>query len=448
MKRMFVTVSGIFFLIGMLVMEVKEAKAIPAFARKYRTSCTTCHVAIPKRNAFGEAFRRNGFIMPRGNAQLIKDPPVSLGAEAWKEAWPNAVWPGDIPPSFPLAAYVHQRLVIDFGKSKRANQVEFDAPHEVELLFGGAFGENIGFFGEWVAYEKAVQAPGLKRFFFQFNDVLGSKNFLNIKVGRFEPGITDGYMDAQRMTMEHPITLDYRAAGKWRARDAQAGIELNGIINRRLHYALGVVNGEGKTVNDDTDEKDVFARVGLKLGGLAYDGISDDATVELKEENAWADNSVTVGLYTYLGNQPAKANKLDNDFRRFGVDLRAQTGRLDLLGGAIFGTDDNPDGLVIGTDKQRELKSSAYFVEADYLLYPWLIGILRVERAAAEQNDNDKDKFTLINPNLTILVRANVRLSLEGLIRIDSDKTVNGQTIKADNSEKFKFLKVNTMFVF
>lgn len=439
---------GAMLFVAVLSLEAPEAGAIPVFARKYRTSCTTCHVAIPKRNAFGEAFRRNGFVMPRGDARLVKEEPVSLGADAWKEVWPDAVWPGELPASFPFAAYVHQRFVADFGKSKQGNQLEFDAPHEFELLVGGAFGQAIGFFGEWVAFEKGVQAPGLKRFFFQFNDLPGPKNLFNLKVGRFEPGITDGYTDSQRLTMEHPITLDYRAAGKWRGRDQQSGIELNGIVSRRFQYAVGAVNGEAKTVADESDRKDIFARVGGKLGGLPLDGIEAGDSLALRESDAWSDRGVGLGIYTYFGTQSAAANQLVNDFRRFGFDIRAQYDRLEILGGAIFGLDDNPSGLVAGTDKEKELTSAAYFAEADYLVFPWLVGVLRVERAASKQNDNDKDKFILVNPNMTMLVRANVRLSLEGLIRIEGDKTVNGQIVEAINTEKFKFLKVNALFVF
>ncbi len=51
----------------------REASAIPTFARKYRTSCSTCHRAIPKRNAFGEAFRRNGYQIPTGDERYIKE---------------------------------------------------------------------------------------------------------------------------------------------------------------------------------------------------------------------------------------------------------------------------------------------------------------------------------------------------------------------------------------
>ncbi len=44
-----------------------SAAAVPAFARKYQTSCQTCHVVFPKLNAFGEAFRLRGYRMPAEN---------------------------------------------------------------------------------------------------------------------------------------------------------------------------------------------------------------------------------------------------------------------------------------------------------------------------------------------------------------------------------------------
>src|SRR5688572_30206606 len=38
--------------------------ALPIFARRYQTSCTTCHAIIPKLNPFGMAFRNNGYRIP------------------------------------------------------------------------------------------------------------------------------------------------------------------------------------------------------------------------------------------------------------------------------------------------------------------------------------------------------------------------------------------------
>ena len=73
------------------------AEAIPAWARKYSTSCATCHVAYPKLNSFGEAFRANGYRMPAGDEDLTTIKDVPMGSEAWKRLWPNGIWPGAIP---------------------------------------------------------------------------------------------------------------------------------------------------------------------------------------------------------------------------------------------------------------------------------------------------------------------------------------------------------------
>ena len=82
------------------------AHAVPAFARKYQTSCQTCHIVFPKLNAFGEAFRLRGYRLPGETEEMVKQAPVSLGAPAYKKLWPQAVWPGEISSAVPLAGCV------------------------------------------------------------------------------------------------------------------------------------------------------------------------------------------------------------------------------------------------------------------------------------------------------------------------------------------------------
>src|SRR5512146_1350350 len=55
-----------------------DARAIPAFARKYETSCMTCHTVYPKLTPFGEAFRRNGFRFPGTDSDYWKQETVAL----------------------------------------------------------------------------------------------------------------------------------------------------------------------------------------------------------------------------------------------------------------------------------------------------------------------------------------------------------------------------------
>ncbi len=402
-----------------------DAQAIPAFARKYRTSCTTCHVAIPKRNAFGEAFRRNGYQIPGGDERYIKEEPVSLGAEAWKEMWPDAIWPGSIPASVPLSAYVHQRFVWDLAKGHD----EFDAPHEFELLAGGTLGRNIGFFGEWVAFEAGQNAPGLKRFYIQFSNLferlLGRA--LSLRVGRFEPGIADGYKDADRITMEHPITLDYRVTNAFRIRDAQSGIEVTGVPHRSVEYVVGMVNGQGVSVNDPDDHRDTYARVGFKFGGMGLDG--SGAPDELQISNNYVDNSFTIGLYGYRGfsTLSASGNRFRNEFERLGVDARLNLGSTYLMGGYVRGEDDNPFNSAL-----RDVDSGAWFVEVDKIFKPWLIGVLRYEELAVD----GKADVRKVVPNLTVLARANVRFTLEAVVLLEEDR------------DKARTVKANVMFVF
>ena len=60
-----------------------EARAVPSFARKYQTSCQTCHTIFPVLNPFGEAFRRNGYRFPSQNGSTDSDaekaPAIALG---------------------------------------------------------------------------------------------------------------------------------------------------------------------------------------------------------------------------------------------------------------------------------------------------------------------------------------------------------------------------------
>ena len=76
-------------LAGLLLLAgIRPAGAVPVFSRKYGTSCQTCHTIFPKLNPFGQAFRLNGYRMPKETEDQIKQQPVSLGAEAYKKIWP------------------------------------------------------------------------------------------------------------------------------------------------------------------------------------------------------------------------------------------------------------------------------------------------------------------------------------------------------------------------
>ncbi|MDO8548539.1 MAG: hypothetical protein Q7S39_00105, partial [Ignavibacteria bacterium] len=264
-----------------------------------------------------------------------------------------------------------------------------------------------------------------------------------IRVGRFEPGITDGYTSTQRLTSDYQATIDYDPTGSWKPRDPQSGIELNGILNHSVYYAAGIVNGESRTIADPGDQKDFYGRLAYLIGGEGFAG-KDIKYGDGK--NPVSENSFMVGAYAYRGSKNKipfdNGTTYDNIFNRFGFDVNLHLTNFDLLGGLITGEDDNPDNDL------RELKSLAYFGEVNYNFYPWLIGVLRVEKAKSWKSNEDRDNFFEIIPNITILYRANVRFSIEGFIRVNGDRTVNGNIVKAQNDNPFQTLMLNTMLAF
>ena len=54
-------VGSLFAVAITMLMALAEARAMPYFSRKYRTSCMTCHEAFPRRNAVGDAYRMRGY---------------------------------------------------------------------------------------------------------------------------------------------------------------------------------------------------------------------------------------------------------------------------------------------------------------------------------------------------------------------------------------------------
>ena len=117
-----------------------DALAIPAWSRKYHTSCSTCHVAFPKLNYFGKAFRNNGYRFPAGqDPEGHKETPVSMGAEGYKKLFPRALGPR-LPGVPPLAVRAVSALIRAPYPGRSNHHVR--VPHEFELLTGGTLGET------------------------------------------------------------------------------------------------------------------------------------------------------------------------------------------------------------------------------------------------------------------------------------------------------------------
>ena len=135
---------------------VELSYGIPAFSRKYQTSCATCHVAFPKLTAFGEAFRRNGYQFPDGgDAAATKEEPVSLGAEGNKRAFPDAIWPNSMPGTVPISVIAELEATYAPMETPKWNFWALEG--EVELMTAGTLGEDISFLGELEVADDAIE---------------------------------------------------------------------------------------------------------------------------------------------------------------------------------------------------------------------------------------------------------------------------------------------------
>ncbi len=203
-KRWLFLGSLAFVLVGLLQPPVSNA--IPAFSRQYNTSCATCHIDFPKLNDFGKAFKDAGFKFPQNDEQMIKVPPVLLGAPAQIELWPHTIWPGKIPGLPPIGLRMNNFFQVVGSNRGNFQLVPTGAPTPYvpnftprtdfetglfSIFTAGNFGSDIAF---WVDDDLSVAGAnadgGLGDGYLKFVNIGRfmklPKDFLSLRVGQFE----------------------------------------------------------------------------------------------------------------------------------------------------------------------------------------------------------------------------------------------------------------------
>lgn len=407
---------------------------IPAFARKYRTTCSTCHVAPPKLNVLGEAFRQNGYRFPVNDALLRRDRPVQQGADPWRELWPRAIWPGELPGGVPLALRLVNDVTITADPDATA-VVDLAFPEEVYVLAGASLGETVSAFlsAEWTPSDgvEIVQAK------VKIQNLVGAlpDRALNLWVGLqnlYLFTLADRQIDrAARLNFRwqtfSPSDVPVTAAGsetrlsssnRFRLRDTQPALELNGLAGGRLYYSLGVAQGAGTIAGDNNARKDAFYKVRYKLGGLRLDGTYDDGRLPTQGGSGQLrDRSLILEHFGYLGSQPVEGD-VNDDHRAFGVNARLLRGPFDVALGYVWAEHDSPWGNVL----TGGLRHQSLFGRAEVLVYPWLLASLKFDLFDAEAGPapptsalsvatTDQTRWM---PGAVILLRHNVKAVIEG----------------------------------
>jgi hypothetical protein len=433
-----------------LLVTAIPARAVPAFARKYQTSCQTCHIVFPKLNAFGEAFRLRGYRMPGETEDMVKEKPVSLGAPAYKRLWPQSVWPGEISPAVPLAVNIKladlntSTLNEDGTATTVYNDLQF--PQELNIFGAGTLGDHVSYFSE-VTFgqnpDSSVEVE-IEHADIAFDSPFGPEDAFHIRFGKMAPNLADGF---QEMWISTDAGIDslfaYNPVGINGGVDLSAedmtpqtfslpalvnGIEAYGILRHRILWVGGVVNGLGPSSTDTTGRfdgnsaKDVYARFDYKVGGMGLDG--DTGGEPYVPEKNWRDNSVRLGVFVYRGDGAGidfptttedglDANIQDLHFLRTGFYASVFYQDLNVFGAYLHGTDtlqtvDAASGLPLQTVSPSY---HAWFTQADYMIYPWLEATGRYETVTPA----DPSVLSLRTGVLGVsaLIRANVKAMLE-----------------------------------
>jgi hypothetical protein len=444
--------------------------AIPAFSRQYGTSCSTCHVDFPKLNDFGKAFKDAGFKFPKDDETFLKVPPVMLGAPAQKDLWPHTIFPGSIPGLPPIGLRYNQFFQYTSANannytpntSPNVPRTDFE-PGFFSIFMAGNFGSDIAF---WVDDDLSVSGANL-------NGALGDGYLRFVNVGRFLKLPTDAFtVRLGQFELDLPFTqarsinlspydiyteANIGVAGlqnvnnQFALQDAAQGIEFSGGHQYRgYHYSLAVVNqntngGAAAAPSNvsspagffsDSNYKDIYGRFSYRFN-LEKDPASRNETQAAGATGPRDHTYLSLGTFFFQGRSVQRLSGLSaavltarEPFYRVGGDFSFNYRTFNLFGLYMYGHDDNQilnsggTGLMSGTPA----KFNGGFLEADYLMLPWMMGIMRYDRVQSSADflnqAGSANYFSpvgstrnRVTPGVQFLIHANIKASFEYAIR-------------------------------
>ncbi len=435
-----------------------KASAIPAFSRKYQTSCATCHSNYPELNDFGEAFKKNGFKFPADDDSFVKEPPVLLGAKAQKEAFPNAIYPGEIPGTIPISF----RYSGNFNYSSKqpdavaaggfTPRTDLFVPNTLTIIAAGSFGQNISF---WIDDDVSAAGSGadgglgdgyLK---FDVGHYMGlPSRALNVRFGQFEldlpfsqartiyPSAYDVFSETALApppnTLTTPLPAVFQTTNNpFVLGTPQRGIELGGYANNQ-NFTWSVALNDGTNSNYGAgssifarNTKDVYIRASQKFN-LERDPASRNAVQAAGATGPRDHTSIRLGGFYYYGNNESNfgssplgfGGTIKEAFYRAGADVRFKYRKMELFGLGMVGHDNNHtvDTTAMTINSAPAVTYAGGFAGGNFWIHPWLIAYMRydfVNSTADAANLGPPSQYITRNrfsPGLQVLVRANIKL--------------------------------------
>src|SRR5712692_3441717 len=311
-KWLRVLVPGSVLMIPLFFVSTKSY-AIPAFSRQYQTSCTTCHLDLPKLNDFGKAFKDAGFKFPKDDESFVKVPATLLGAEAQKQVWPRTVWPGQIPGMPPIGLRMNNFFQVTGNNRNRFNALagQGAVPPLIpsndfqtglfSIFTAGNFGSDIAF---WVDDDISVAgdnaAGGLGDGYLKF---VNAGRFLklptdafSIRAGQFELDLPftqarninlspyDIYAQANIGAISSMLSASQNVNNQFTFADAAKGVEFSGGHNYGgYHYSVTIMNQNTSGLSQSSNSSAfVPSATGGANGGVGFGSDSSFKDVYLR----------------------------------------------------------------------------------------------------------------------------------------------------------------------
>lgn len=245
----------------------QDSAAVPAFARRHKISCTTCHAPIPRLKDYGEEFAGNGFIIPEEEKDrdyvIAGDDLLRLNRD------------------FPLAVRFDAYAVYD--KDKGA-EYDLQAPWAMKLLSGGGLAPHVGYYFYFYMSERG-EVAGIEDAIIHFDNLFESE--LDVAVGQFQT--SDPLLKRElRLTYEDYLLYKPRIGLSGTNLTYDRGLMISyGIARTGTDLVATVTNGNGKDEADedrkfdDGNRKNVGLRISqavgehLSVGGFYYTGEED-----------------------------------------------------------------------------------------------------------------------------------------------------------------------------
>lgn len=271
----------------------EQSKAIPAFARKYRLSCKTCHTpAMPKLKEYGDSFAGNGFRLEDEESPRYYLPTGDDELSLIRE--------------LPLAIRLDGHFTYNQNNSESS---DFGSPYLVKLMSGGELSKRLSYYFYFYMDEKG-EVAGVEDAFLMYNNLFGID--FDLYLGQFQ--VSDPLFKRElRLTLE-----DYHI---YTARI--------GISNMGLKYEKGVMATLG--LNSGTT---ITAEV-LNGNGIpnAWENRFDDDKYKSLVGRVTQDvtNFLSIGVFGYAGKEEMANNNnqiITNEAFIYGPDITLSSGEI------------------------------------------------------------------------------------------------------------------------